>query len=58
MSSVSGLETMELFGLSEIQILGVAVAAVVVSVTAYIVFSSKKSKGSTGYYYCYKHTSV
>lgn len=35
---------MELLGLSEIQIVGVAVAAVVVAATAAIFFSSKKSK--------------
>lgn len=47
---ISGFETMELFGLSEIQIVGVAVAAVVVAATAAIVFSSKKSKGLAARY--------
>nr|XP_017249205.1 PREDICTED: NADH--cytochrome b5 reductase 1-like isoform X2 [Daucus carota subsp. sativus]XP_017249206.1 PREDICTED: NADH--cytochrome b5 reductase 1-like isoform X2 [Daucus carota subsp. sativus] len=43
-SSVSGMETMQLFGLSETQIVGVAIAAFVLAVTVAIVFSSKKSK--------------
>ncbi|WOH00027.1 hypothetical protein DCAR_0519383 [Daucus carota subsp. sativus] len=38
---------MQLFGLSETQIVGVAIAAFVLAVTVAIVFSSKKSKGST-----------
>ncbi|XP_063949380.1 NADH--cytochrome b5 reductase 1-like isoform X1 [Daucus carota subsp. sativus] len=42
-----GMETMQLFGLSETQIVGVAIAAFVLAVTVAIVFSSKKSKGHT-----------
>lgn len=47
---VSGLKTMELFGLSEIQVVGAAVAVVVVAATAAIILSSKKSKGMAVHY--------
>lgn len=49
---------MEYMGLSEIQFLGIAVAAVVVAATAAYIFSSKKSKGLTTHYDLYTNTYV